>query len=82
VDAGFLFLDPRDLKVMVSILVNGESKEVESNTTVSDLLKTLQMNPKFLAVELNQKVVPRAEHDRTRVSDHDKIEIVTLVGGG
>ena len=67
---------------MVTIVVNGEPKSVESDATVSDLLKSLQMNPRFLAVELNRRVLPRAEHERVRLEPNDQLEIVTLVGGG
>jgi sulfur carrier protein len=82
-DAGLMLLiKPSCPAIMVSILVNGEPQTVESDATVSDLLKQLKMNPKFLAVELNRRVVPRAEHDRIRLEAHDELEIVTLVGGG
>ena len=67
---------------MVTIVVNGEPKSVESDATVSDLLKSLQMNPRVLAVELNRRVLPRAEHERVRLEPNDQLEIVTLVGGG
>jgi len=67
---------------MVTIVVNGEPKSVESDATVSDLLKSLQMNPRFLAVELNRRVLPRAEHGHVRLEPNDQLEIVTLVGGG
>ncbi len=67
---------------MVSILVNGDVQSVEPDATVSDLLMRLKMNPKFLAVELNRRVVPRSEHGRTRLAANDLVEIVTLVGGG
>jgi len=40
------------------------------------------LQPKFLAVELNRRVVPRAEHPTTVLVDGDRIEVVTLVGGG
>ena len=67
---------------MVSILVNGDTQLVEPETTVAQLLERLKMNPKFLAVELNRRVIPRSEHGRTRLATDDQIEIVTLVGGG
>lgn len=67
---------------MVSILVNGQPQQVESGSTVADLLEKLKLNSKFLAVELNQMVVPRADHGRTKLSPDDHLEIVTLVGGG
>lgn len=66
----------------VAIFVNGDTQLVKPNATVADLLEQLKMNPKFLAVELNRQVVPRAEHQRTKLSANDRIEIVTLVGGG
>lgn len=67
---------------MFAILVNGDAHHVEPDTTVAQLLERLKMNPKFLAVELNRRVVPRSEHVRTRLGPDDQIEIVTLVGGG
>jgi thiamine biosynthesis protein ThiS len=67
---------------MFSIFVNGDTLSVKSDSTVADLLEQLKMNPRFLAVELNHRVVPRAEHGQTKLSADDHIEIVTLVGGG
>ena len=67
---------------MISITVNGRPQSIEAGKTVADLLEQLKMNPKFLAVELNRQVVPRAEHAATRLNADDLLEIVTLVGGG
>jgi sulfur carrier protein len=72
----------RVFPMMISILVNGESQAVAAEATVSDLLKQLKMNPKFLAVELNRHVVPRGQHDQVTLNANDQLEIVTLVGGG
>ena len=67
---------------MVSIIVNGRVQQVDPGITVAALLEILKMNPKFLAVELNRKVIPRAEHRLTTLAPDDQLEIVTLVGGG
>ncbi|HEY0984391.1 sulfur carrier protein ThiS [Schlesneria sp.] len=67
---------------MLSILVNGEQQSVAPGLTVAELLASLKLNPRFLAVELNRRVIPRAEHSQTKIAAHDQIEIVTLVGGG
>ena len=72
----------RAFPMMISILVNGESQAVAAEATVSDLLKQLKMNPKFLAVELNRHVVPRGQHEQVTLNANDQLEIVTLVGGG
>ena len=71
-----------DLPLSHQIILNGVPKSVESGDTVADLLSQLQLNPKFLAVELNRRVIPRAEHSLTRLAAEDQLEIVTLVGGG
>jgi sulfur carrier protein len=35
-----------------------------------------------VAVELNLEVVPRAQHSSTALREGDRLEVVTLVGGG
>lgn len=67
---------------MLAIQVNGATQTIEPDSTVADLIERLKMNPKFLAVELNLRVVPRSEHGRTKLAANDRVEIVTLVGGG
>ncbi len=66
----------------VQVRVNGEPKEVSETTTVAQLLHALRMNPSLVAVELNQEVVRRARHPETRLSEGDRVGIVTFVGGG
>ena len=63
------------------IEVNGEHREMEPGT-ILDLVETLGLNPKKVAVERNLEIVPRSLHGETALSDGDRIEIVQLVGGG
>ncbi|HEY4261167.1 MAG TPA: sulfur carrier protein ThiS [Schlesneria sp.] len=65
-----------------SITVNDSSRIVPNGITVEGLLDLLGLKPRFLAVELNRRVVPRSDHRQTVLSEGDCIEIVTLVGGG
>jgi len=67
---------------MPTITVNAESRTFAEPLSVGELLQTLGKDPRKLAVELNQKVVPRSEHAITLLRDGDALEIVTLVGGG
>lgn len=67
---------------MLEIQVNGEPRRLAAGTTVTELLAQLKLDPRYLAVERNLSVVPRAEHVRCVLENGDKIEIVTLVGGG
>lgn len=66
----------------LSIIVNDVPRTVPYGTNVQGLLDLLGLKPRFLAVELNRQVVPRSDHCQTLLSEGDRIEIVTLVGGG
>jgi thiamine biosynthesis protein ThiS len=67
---------------MIQLIVNGESREVPAGTTVAGLLAELQMQPRLVAVERNRDLVPRSQHANCALQPGDRIEIVTLVGGG
>jgi thiamine biosynthesis protein ThiS len=66
----------------VKIFVNGELRGVDAGTTIAQLLETLRLDPRTLAVELNLDVIPRSRHAECALRDGDRLEIVTLVGGG
>jgi sulfur carrier protein len=62
--------------------LNGQVRDVESGTTLSDLLAALQLAEKQVLVELNGQAVQRADFSTTRLAEGDGIEIVRMVGGG
>ncbi|MDH3624553.1 MAG: sulfur carrier protein ThiS [Myxococcales bacterium] len=64
------------------LVVNGEERQVETNTTIGELLVTLGLADTLVAVERNEEVVPRAQHAHTRLADGDRVEVVHFVGGG
>jgi sulfur carrier protein len=66
----------------VTITLNGESREVQAGTTVAQLLGELEVLPKHVAVEVNRELVPRARHKDHVLREDDRLEVVTLVGGG
>ncbi|WP_145062884.1 sulfur carrier protein ThiS [Adhaeretor mobilis] len=66
----------------MQIQLNGRSKEVATGATVADLLVELELDSRTLAVERNLELAPRTEHAATQLAEGDRIEIVTLVGGG
>lgn len=67
---------------IVNIFVNGEPREVVTGSTIAQLLEALRLDPRSLAVELNLDVIPRGRHAECLLHDGDRLEIVTLVGGG
>ncbi len=66
----------------MEIIVNGERRCVAESTTIAQLLEHLGLAGKYVAVEVNRQVVPRARHAEHHVQAGDTLEIVTLVGGG
>jgi len=66
----------------MNIHVNGQLREVVIGSTVAELLGELGVVQPHVAVELNLEVVPRAQHGDTRLHEGDRLEVVTLVGGG
>jgi len=67
---------------MIQVIVNGEPQEIPPGTTVAALLAQLQMQPRLVAVERNRDLVPRGQHAACTLEPGDRVEIVTLVGGG
>jgi thiamine biosynthesis protein ThiS len=66
----------------LQIVVNGDPREVAAGTSVAQLLELLQLPRRFLAVERNLEIVPREQHAECFLNEGDRLEIVTLVGGG
>jgi thiamine biosynthesis protein ThiS len=64
------------------IQINGEPREVEPNTSLPQLVASLNLKAEQVAIELNQEVVRRSEWASTVLQADDKIEIVHFVGGG
>jgi thiamine biosynthesis protein ThiS len=66
----------------VQITLNGDPHELPGPLTVTDLLSTLHLDPRRVAVELNLTVLKRATFDTTVVNEGDQVEVVNFVGGG
>ncbi|GAB4546815.1 MAG: sulfur carrier protein ThiS [Thermodesulfovibrionia bacterium] len=64
------------------IRLNGQEREFNSLTTISDLLKELNIEPRSVAIEVNKVIIKKGEYDRYELKDNDSIEIVSFVGGG
>lgn len=62
--------------------VNGRPLELPSPLSVAALLGRLGLDSEPVAVERNGRLVPREAWDSTPLESGDRVEIVTLVGGG
>jgi sulfur carrier protein len=66
----------------MNVQVNGQGREIAEGSTVTDLLGHLGVTQPHVAVEVNLELVPRAQHRDTVLNAGDRVEVVTLVGGG
>ncbi|MCH2135755.1 MAG: sulfur carrier protein ThiS [Phycisphaerales bacterium] len=64
------------------IMVNGAPHEANGDTSVSMLLESLGLSQRPCAVEVNADVIPRNRHATCTLQEGDRVELVTLVGGG
>ena len=64
------------------ITVNGQPRDLPAAATLADLVAQLGLHPRRIAVERNRRLVRRADYADTPLAPNDRIEIVTLVGGG
>jgi sulfur carrier protein len=59
-----------------------ESAGGVGDVTLGQLLSALDLGGRRLAIEVNEELVPRSEHDSFRLSPGDRVEIVQAIGGG
>lgn len=66
----------------ITVQVNGESCTCSPQIQLPQLLEQLGLNPRLVAVEYNGEILHRQFWSQTQMQEGDKIEIVTIVGGG
>ena len=66
---------------MIVIQLNGEPYEVAANTTISELVSTLEEPQERLAIEWNGSIHSRELWATTELQSGDQLEIVQFVGG-
>lgn len=66
----------------ISLQINGEGKDCPANLTLPELLRSLGLDPRLVAVEYNGEILHRQFWESTQPQSGDRLEIVTIVGGG
>lgn len=65
------------------MIVNGRPSDVPAQTTVTNLVKKLGRDTgRGVAVAVNGEVVARGRWDQTMLSEDDKVEVLSAIGGG
>ncbi len=67
---------------MKVLTVNGDETSVRDGATIATLLEQFELKPGQVAVEVNFELVPREQHLRRVLCAGDRVEVVTLAGGG
>jgi sulfur carrier protein len=66
----------------MTVVINGENREIPENLSVADLLQHLGIAGDRIAIERNRDILPRSAWPVTPVRQKDEFEIVHFVGGG
>lgn len=66
----------------ITVQVNGEPFRCCPQTSLSEALATLGFNSRLVAVEYNGEILHRQYWPQTQLQAGDRLEIVTIVGGG
>jgi sulfur carrier protein len=66
----------------INLQVNGETRSCLAQTPIPKLLQQLGYNPRLVAVEYNGEILHHQFWLDTKVEDGDRLEVVTIVGGG
>lgn len=66
----------------MNVQINGEIRNIADGSRIGELLDSFDLPSVRVAVEVNGELVPRREFDEVELRPGDRIEIVTLVGGG
>ncbi|MCX5936034.1 MAG: sulfur carrier protein ThiS [Pseudanabaena sp. LacPavin_0818_WC45_MAG_42_6] len=67
---------------MITLQVNGDDRICEPNLTMIEFLEYLELNPRLVAVEYNGEILHRQLWGNTIIQNSDRLEVVTIVGGG
>jgi len=68
---------------MIHLTINGNARQFEfAQLNVAELVQTLGLSGKRLAIERNGEIVPRSLFEQTPLTSGDQLEIVGAVGGG
>jgi sulfur carrier protein len=69
-------------KTTITVSANGHPHEVPAKSTVADFLQEIDVTPAYVVVQVDGVLIARSEFEQIVLQQGNKIEIVTLVGGG
>lgn len=67
---------------MIEIELNGSAHQLTGTENVEDLIASLSLTGKAVAVAINRQIVPRNQWAQQQFSAMDKVDVVRAIGGG
>lgn len=66
----------------ITFLLNGKKYRTDIHITLFDLLYYASNKPGLIVFEHNSNIIQRDKWSHIRINNDDRIEIITIVGGG
>ena len=66
----------------MDILLNQKIFSVMYNISITNLLKEVDVDSKYIAIVVNGEIIPKSKYDDYLLKNNDRVEIITAVGGG
>ena len=67
---------------MINIIINGENKSIEINSTLKTIIQDLKIEDKVMAAAINMEIVKKENWSSFIPKENDKLELLQFVGGG
>ena len=66
----------------IEFILNDKEELIEQNSSLLFLIKSKKIQERNIAIEVNQKIIPKSEWNDFKIKQNDVIEVVTAIGGG
>ena len=66
----------------IEFILNDKKELIEKNSSLLLLIKRKKIQERNIAIEVNQKIIPKSEWNDFKIKQNDIIEVVTAIGGG
>ena len=66
----------------IEFILNDKEELIEQNSSLLFLIKRKKIQERNIAIEVNQKIIPKSEWNEFKIKQNDIIEVVTEIGGG
>ncbi|MDT8364715.1 MAG: sulfur carrier protein ThiS [Nitrosomonas sp.] len=66
----------------MQLVINGQTRCFDNAINVQQLLESLLLQNKRVAIECNGEIIPRSTFPSRMLTEGDQLEIIVAVGGG